>query len=78
MTGDGSQISSHRRILTGKVEKDLKDSLDSIASPSPSVRIQIMVGKVCLMHRGGIYHFSVWWIKVDFLLKGSQDLIPSP
>ena len=27
-----------------KVEKILKDSLDSIPSPSPSVKIQIMVG----------------------------------
>ena len=30
-----------------KVEKILKGSLDSIPSPSPSVKIQIMVGKVC-------------------------------
>ena len=32
----------------GKVEKILKDSLDSIPSPLPSVKIQIMVGKVCI------------------------------
>ena len=31
-----------------KVEKSLKGSLDSIPSPSPSVKIQIMGGKVCL------------------------------
>ena len=30
-----------------KVEKSLKGSLDSIPSPSPSVKIQIMGGKVC-------------------------------
>ena len=30
-----------------KVEKILKGSLDSIPSPSPSVKIQIMGGKVC-------------------------------
>ena len=32
----------------GKVEKILKGSLDSISSPSLSVKIQIMGGKVCL------------------------------
>ena len=32
----------------GKVEKILKGSLDSIPSPLPSVKIQIMGGKVCL------------------------------
>ena len=33
---------------SGKVEKILKGSLDSIPSPSPSVKIQIMgAGKVC-------------------------------
>ena len=31
-----------------KVEKILKGSLDSIPSPSPSVKIQIIDGKVCL------------------------------
>ena len=31
-----------------KVEKILKGSLDLIPSPSPSVKIQIMGGKVCL------------------------------
>ena len=33
---------------SGKVEKILKGSLDSISSPSLSVKIQIMGGKVCL------------------------------
>ena len=35
-----------------KVEKILKDSLDVIPSPSPSVKIQIMGGKVCLRCKG--------------------------
>ena len=35
-------------LIQGKVEKILKGSLDSIPSPSPSVKIQIMGGKVCL------------------------------
>ena len=37
-----------RGLSIGKVEKILKGSLDSISSPSPSWRIQIMGGKVCL------------------------------
>ena len=35
-----------------KVEKILKGSLDSIPSPSPSVKIQIMGGKVFLRCKG--------------------------
>jgi hypothetical protein len=35
-----------------KVEKNLKGSLDSIPSPSTSVKIQIMGGKVCLRCKG--------------------------
>ena len=34
--------------LIFKVENILKDRLDSIPSPSPSVKIQIMGGKDCL------------------------------
>ena len=33
---------------SGKVENILKGSLDLIPSPSPSVKIQIMGGKVCM------------------------------
>ena len=36
------------RMIYSKVEKILEGSLDSIPSPSPSVKIQIMSGKVCL------------------------------
>ena len=36
----------------GKVENILKDSLDSIPSPSPSLKIQIIGGKVCLRCKG--------------------------
>ena len=35
-----------------KVEKKLKVSLDLILSPSPSVKIQIIGGKVCLRCKG--------------------------
>ena len=38
--------------LLYKVEKNLKGSLDSIPSPSPSVKIQIMSRKVCLRCKG--------------------------
>ena len=36
---------------SGKVEKILKGSLDSISSPSLSVKIQIMGGKFCLRRK---------------------------
>jgi hypothetical protein len=38
--------------IFNKVEKILKGSLDSIPPPSPSVKIQIMGGKVCLLCKG--------------------------
>ena len=40
------------QFFPGKVEKILKDSLDSFSSPSPLVEIQIMGGKICLMCKG--------------------------
>jgi hypothetical protein len=36
-------------VIILKVENILKGSLDLIPSPSPSVKIQIMGGKVCLV-----------------------------
>ena len=39
-------------VLNSKVEKILKGSLDSIPSPSPLVKIQIMGGKICLRCKG--------------------------
>jgi hypothetical protein len=35
-------------VVVCKIEKILKGSLNSIPSPSPSVKIQMMGGKVCL------------------------------
>ena len=35
-----------------KVKKNWKDRVDFISSSSPSVKIQIMGGKVCLRHKG--------------------------
>ena len=39
-------------LLSFKAENILKGSLDLISSPSPSVKIQIMDGKVCLRCKG--------------------------
>ena len=39
-------------VNASKVEKILKDSLDSIPSPSSSVKIQTMDRKVCLRCKG--------------------------
>ena len=47
-----------------KVEKVLKGSLDLISSPSPSVKIQIIGGKVCLRCKG-----KIWLGLVNKLLK---------
>ena len=39
-------------LSSSKVEKNLKGSLDLIQSPLPSVKIQIMGGKICLRCKG--------------------------
>ena len=41
-----------------KVEIFLKGSLDLIPSPSPSVKIQIMSGKVCLRCKGKTFEYK--------------------
>ena len=56
-----------------KVEKMLKGSLDSIPSPSPSVKIQIMGGKVCLRCKGK--HCSVLSTNF-FVLKMHSNVLP--
>ena len=43
-----SSFMNHNKNNTFKVEKIQEDSLDLIPLPSPSVKIQIMGGKVCL------------------------------
>ena len=60
----------------GKVGKILKGSLDSIPSPSPSLKIQIMGGKVCLTVKAKHYwalttnflYLKVWWQHPMFCL----------
>ena len=65
-------------ILKGsKVEKILKGSLDSIPSPSHSVKIQIMGGKVCLGCKGktllGIVNKC---LKTKSLLTSTSNVLP--
>ena len=55
---------------TRKVEKNLKGSLDSIPSPSPSMKIQIMGGKVCSRRKG-----KTLLDAVNRLLKTSGKLL---
>ena len=43
---------SKKVVIAFKVEKILKGNLDLIPSPSPSVKIQIMGGKVCWRCKG--------------------------
>ena len=61
----------------GKVEKILKGSLDSIPSPLPSVKIQIMGGKVCLRCNGktllGIVNKL---LKTKSLLTSPNNVLP--
>jgi hypothetical protein len=59
-------------IWISKVEKILKYSLDLIPSPSLSVKIQIMSGKVCLRCRG-----KTWlglWCQQSFEKKKFVDI----
>ena len=62
---------------SGKVEKILKGSLDWIPSPSPSVKIQIMGGKVCLRCKGktllGVVNKL---LKTKSLLTSPSNVLP--
>ena len=68
---DGSKPFLH------KVKKILKSSLDLIPSPSPSVKIQIMSGKVCLRYKGktllGIVNKH---LKTKSLLTTPSNVLP--
>jgi hypothetical protein len=63
------------KIYLLKVEKILKGSLDSI--PSPSVKIQIMVGKDCVRCKGktllGVVHKH---LKTKNLLISPSNVLP--
>jgi hypothetical protein len=57
--------------MKAKVEKILKCSLDLIPSTSPSVKIQIMGGKVCLRRKG-----KTLLGVVNKLLKTPSNVLP--
>ena len=67
-------------IFTGifiKVENILKGSLDSIPSPSPSVEIQIMGGKVCLRCKGkALLGIVNKLLKTKSLLTSPSNVLP--
>ena len=59
-----------------KVEKIQEDSLDSIPSPSPSVKIQNMGGKVCLRCKGKTLLGDVnELLKTKSLLTSSSNVL---
>ena len=63
-------------VIVSKVEKIFKDSLDSI--PSPSVQIQIMVGKVCLRRKSKTLMGIVNKLFVSkSLLTTAKNVLPS-
>ena len=64
-------------FLVVKVENILKGSMDSIPSPSPSVNIQIMGGKVCLNCKGKILLGVVnKLLKTKSLLTTPSNVLP--
>ena len=62
---------------SGKVEKILKGSLDSIPSPSPLVKIQIIGGKVCLRCKGKtLLDIVNKLLKTKSLLTSPSNVLP--
>ena len=63
--------------FVSKVEKILTGSLDSNPSPSSSVKIQIMVGKVCLRCKGKTLMGVVnKLLKTESLLTSPTNVLP--
>ena len=58
----------------GKVEKILKGRPKSIQSPSPSLKIQIMGGKVCLTVKAK----HCWALKTNFVIDNIQCFAFTP
>ena len=63
-------------LILHKVENILKGSLDSIPSPSPSVKIQIMGGKVCLRCKGKTLLGVNKLLKKKSLLTSPSNVLP--
>ena len=59
-----------------KVEKILKGSLDSIPSPSPLVKVQIMGRKVCLKRKCKILLGVNKLLKTKSLLTSPSNVLP--
>ena len=69
------KISAMKSIV--KVEKILKGSLDSITSPSPSVKMQIMGGKVSMRWKGKTLPGVVnKLLKTKRLLTSASNVLP--
>ena len=65
------------KYICFKVEKILNGSLDLIPSPSPSVKIQIMAGKVCLRCKGKtLLGFVNKLLKTKSLLTSLSNVLP--
>ena len=70
-------VSSYLFLCSGKVENILKGSLVLIPSPSPSVKIQIMGGKVCLRCKGKTFLGIVnKLLKTKSLLTSPSNVLP--
>ena len=64
-------------ISSIKVKNILKGSLDLIQSPSPSVKIQILDGKVCLRCKGKtLLGFVSKLLKTKSLLTSPSNVLP--
>ena len=76
--GEGAEVNAQGYIdLSGKVEKILKGSLDSIPSPLPLVKIQIMGGKICFRCKGKTLLCVVnKLLKTKSLLTSPSDVVP--
>jgi hypothetical protein len=72
-----TKISENHFGCIDKVEKILKGDLDSILSPSPSVKIQIMGEEICLRCKGetllGIVNKL---LKTRILLTTPSNVLP--
>ena len=65
-----------RNQFSSKVEQILKGSLDSIQSPSPSMKIQIMGGKVFLRCKGILLGIVSKLLKTKSLLTSPSNVLP--
>ena len=73
----GSQFRLKRQLTSSiKVEKILKSSLYLIPSPSNSVKIQIVCGKICLRCKGKTPSVVIKLLKTKSLLTSPSNVLP--